>query len=58
MSAQGPLTTDQRYVVMLEFPGPKSVVDVQKIGALVADLKEKCGASVKLSIIGLKGAGQ
>lgn len=52
------LATDQRYVVTLEIPGPKNTEDVQKISALVADLRQRFGASVKLSIIGLKGLGR
>lgn len=56
MPALGPLASDQRYVVTLEISGPKNSQDVEKINALVADLKQKFGASVKLSITGSKAA--
>ena len=56
MPAMGPLAPDQRYVVTVEISGPKNAADAEKINALVADLKQRFGASVKLSIIGLKQA--
>lgn len=56
MPAMGALAGDQRYVVTVEISGPKSAADAEKINALVADLRQKFGASVKLSIIGFKPA--
>lgn len=50
----GPLAPDQRYVVTVEISGPKTADDAEKINALVADLRQRFGASVKLSISGLK----
>ena len=54
MPGMGPLARDQRYVVTVEISGPKTAEDAEKINALVADLRQKFGASVKLSISGLK----
>jgi hypothetical protein len=48
------LAPDQRYVVTVEISGPKTAEDAEKINALVADLKQRFGASVKLSISGVK----
>jgi len=56
MPAMGALAGDQRYVVTVEISGPKTAADAEKINALVADLRQKFGASVKLSIVGLKPA--
>ena len=58
MPAMGPLAGDQRYVVTVEVPGPKTVADAEKINALLDDLRQRFGASVKLSISGLKGPAQ
>ena len=54
MPAMGALAGDQRYVVTVEISGPKTAADAEKINALVADLRQRFGASVKLSISGLK----
>jgi hypothetical protein len=58
MPGMGKLEGDQRYVVTVEISGPKTAEDAEKINALVADLRQRFGASVKLSISGLKGPGR
>ena len=54
MGGMGPIGTDQRYVATIEIPGPRNAQDAAKINALVADLKQQFGATVKLSIVGSK----
>jgi hypothetical protein len=54
MGAMGKLTGDQRYVMTVEIPGPKTVADADKVNALVKELKDKFGATVTLSITGNK----
>ena len=54
MGAMGKLTGDQRYVMTVEIPGPKTVDDADKVNALVKELKDKFGATVKVSITGNK----
>lgn len=54
MGAMGSLTSDKRFVVTVEIPGPKSAADTEKINRLVNELKEKFGATVKLAITGDK----
>jgi hypothetical protein len=50
----GALAPDQRYVVTVEIPGPKTEQDAEKINELVAEIRRRFGASVKLSISGLR----
>jgi len=57
MPAMGKLTGDERYVVTVEVPGPKTAADAEKINALIDDLKARFGASVKVSVTGFKAAG-
>jgi hypothetical protein len=54
----GKLTGDERYVVTVEVPGPKTAADAEKINALIDDLKARFGASVKVSVTGFKAAGR
>lgn len=54
MPAMGELTRDQRYVLTVEISGPKDSAAAEKVNAIIDDLKEKFGASVKLSISGSK----
>ena len=54
MGGQGPLGPDQRFVVTIEIPGPKTAQDAAKVNKIVEDLKQQFGASVKLSITGSK----
>lgn len=55
MPGMGPLAEGQRYVVMIQMPGPKNSDDAKKVNDLVASLKGM-GAEVKISITGSKGA--
>jgi len=54
MGAMGNLAGDQRYVMTVEIPGPKTVDDADKVNKLVKELKDKFGATVKVSITGNK----
>lgn len=54
MGAMGPLAGDKRYVMTVDIPGPKTASDAEKVNKLVAELKEKFGATVKLAITGNK----
>ena len=56
MGAMGPLADGQRYVVMVQIPGPKTPDDAKAVNDLVARLQQ-LGADVKISITGSKGAG-
>jgi hypothetical protein len=52
----GPLAKGQRYVVMIQVPGAKTLRDAKKVNALVGRLR-RMGAVVKISITGPKGKG-
>jgi hypothetical protein len=54
MPGMGPLAEGQRYIVMVQMPGPKNSDDAKKVNDLVAKLTEM-GAEVKISITGGKG---
>jgi len=58
MPGMAKLEADQRYVVTVEILGPKTTADAEKVNALVDDLRQRFGASVKLSISGFKGSGR
>ena len=46
MGAMGGLAEDKKYVLKIEIPGPKTAAEAEKISKIVADLKQKFGASV------------
>jgi hypothetical protein len=52
MPGMGQLTGGQRYVVMVQIPGPKTLDDAKKVNDLVAKLRE-LGAEMKISITGV-----
>jgi len=49
----GPLPPGQRYVVIIQIPGPKSAGDAGKVNELLGKLTE-LGAKLKIQIIGGK----
>ena len=50
MGAMGGLAEDKKYVLKIEIPGPKTAAEAEKISKIVADLKQKFGASVDSSV--------
>lgn len=54
MPAMGPLAKGQRYVVMIQVSGAKTLKDAKKVNTLVGQLR-RMGAVVKISITGPKG---
>jgi hypothetical protein len=51
MPGMGQLTGGERYVVMVQIKGPRTLADAKKVNDLVASLRE-LGAEVKISITG------
>jgi hypothetical protein len=54
MPGMGPLSAGDRYVIMVQIPGPKNQDDAKKLNDLVKKLREEMGAEVKISITGPK----
>jgi hypothetical protein len=48
MGAFGALPENQKYVLTIEIPGPRTADEGEKVSYIVADLKGKFGASVNV----------
>jgi hypothetical protein len=51
MPAMGPVPEGQRYIVVIEIPGPKQTPDANKVNELLGKLRE-LGAELKIQITG------